>query len=462
MDKLFTHLSNSWIQDILFLNDIYLGIPFLILVHFLLKKHIQKNSNSPIYQKYLMKAWYFRVFGAIMSAMMYQYYYHGGDTMMYFRLSLKLQQLTFTDPSAVWTIFMGSSRENYRELMQEIFGGAYTYITDEGTKTVILVGYILSFLGVKTYTIASYVISMFALYGCWKIFKIFYELYPHLEKQLALACLFVPSVFFWGTGLMKDPICLGALGMLHASSYEIFHKRKDILKNTLLVILSVYIIMTVKVYIILAFAPAIAVWLFARYAETIQNKFVKIISFPVLLAIGGGLGVLVLSQMASVANRYSFDNMMRTVQDTQNWLVYSSMEQGGSFYTLGDIEFTTFGILKVFPKAVNVSLFRPYIWEALKPTLLVAAIEAVVTLYLSVMLLFRFKLNIFKFIGKIISNPDILFCFIFSIIFAFAVGFTSFNFGALARYKLPLIPYYFIFLVLMYDGLLSKKNTKNL
>ncbi|HND45792.1 MAG TPA: hypothetical protein PLC61_05275, partial [Chitinophagales bacterium] len=118
-----------------------------------------------------------------------------------------------------------------------------------------------------------------------------------------------------------------------------------------------------------------------------------------------------------------------------------------------------FGILKVFPKAVNVSLFRPYIWEALKPTLLVAAIEAVVTLYLSVMLLFRFKLNIFKFIGKIISNPDILFCFIFSIIFAFAVGFTSFNFGALSRYKLPLIPYYFIFLVLMYDGL-SKKVSK--
>ena len=462
MDKLFTHLTNSWIQDILFLNDIYIGIPFLILVHFLLKKYVLKNSNSPIYQKYLMKAWYFRVFGAVMSALMYQYYYNGGDTTVYFRLSLQLQNMTFTNPGGVWATFMGSSREDYGMLMNQLFGGASTYLTEEGTRTAILVGYILSFLGLKSYMITSYIISMFALYGCWQIFKIFYELYPHLEKQLAFACLFVPSVFFWGTGLMKDPICLGALGMLHASSYQIFHKRKNIFKNLFLMALSVYIIMTVKVYIILAFAPAIAVWLFARYAETIQNKFVKIISFPILLAIGGGFGVLILSQMASVANRYSFDNMMRTVQDTQNWLVYSSMEQGGSFYTLGDIEFTTFGILKVFPKAVNVSLFRPYIWEALKPTLLVAAIEAVVTLYLSVMLLFRFKLNIFKFIGKIISNPDILFCFIFSIIFAFAVGFTSFNFGALARYKLPLIPYYFIFLVLMYDGLLSKKNTKNL
>jgi hypothetical protein len=161
--------------------------------------------------------------------------------------------------------------------------------------------------------------------------------------------------------------------------------------------------------------------------------------------------------MAAVANRYSFENMMRTAQDTQNWLVYSSQQQGGSFYTLGDIEYSAFGLLKVFPKAVNVSLFRPYIWEALKPTLFLAAIEAIVTLYLTVILFFRFRFNIFKLFSKIIGNTDILFCIIFSIIFAFAVGFTSFNFGALARYKLPLIPYYFIGLALLFDSIKPKK-----
>jgi hypothetical protein len=211
------------------------------------------------------------------------------------------------------------------------------------------------------------------------------------------------------------------------------------------------------VYIILAFVPAIAIWLFAKYSATIQNKFFKAVAFPILLAIGAGLGALMLSQMAAVANRYSFENMMRTAKDTQNWLVYSSQQQGGSFYTLGDIEYSSTGLLKIFPKAVNVSLFRPYIWEALKPTLFLAAIEAIITLYLTIMLLFKFKLNIFKLFSKIVSNTDILFCLVFSIIFAFAVGFTSFNFGALARYKLPLIPYYFIALALLFDSI-KKKN----
>jgi len=456
--KWFTTLDSSWGQDLFFLNDIYLGIPFIILAHFILKRYIAK-SNSPIHQKYLMTAWYLRVFGAIMSGMMYQYYYHGGDAMMYFKTVLKVQSLTFSHPKDVWFTFFGSDSEHYKGVMWTIYQEVNTFLTEEGGRTVIFFGYVLSFFAFKTYIIISIMVSTFALYGCWQIFKVFYELYPHLEKQLAWACLFVPSVFFWGTGLMKDPICLGALGILHHSSYEIFHKRKNIIRNILLVIISIYLIMTIKVYIILAYAPAIAIWLFARYSINIKNKLVKVVAFPLLLIIGGAMGTLILSQMASVANRYSFENVMRTAKDSQNWLVYSSQQQGGSYYTLGDIEYSALGILKIFPKAVNVSLFRPYIWEALKPTLFVAAIEAVITLYLTIFLLFKFRLNIFKFFGRVVANPDILFCFIFSIIFAFAVGFTSFNFGALSRYKLPMVPYYFIFLVLMYDGF-SKKTAK--
>jgi hypothetical protein len=460
MDKLFTTLNPGWGQDILFLNDIYLGIPFLIVVHFVLKNYIKK-SNSSIHKKYLMTAWYLRVLGAVMSALMYQYYYHGGDTMMYFKSALILQKYTFSQPGAVWTTLFGGNTEETLQTIYRLFGGYSTFLTEEGSKTIVTVAYFLSFIAIKTYIIISFIISMFALYGCWHIFKVFYELYPHLEKQLAIACLFVPSVFFWGTGVMKDPLCLGALGILHYAVYNIFHKRKNIVKNAILTVLSVYLIKTVKVYIILAFAPAIAVWLFARYSENIKNKFFKAAAFPLLVAVGGGLGVLILSQMAAVANRYSFETVMETAKNTQNWLVYSTQQQGGSFYTLGDLEYSVAGLIKAFPKAVNVALFRPYIWEALKPTMFIAAIEAIVTLYLTLLLLFRFKLNIIKFVFQIIANPDILFCFVFSIIFAFAVGFTSFNWGALARYKLPMIPYYFIFLMLMFDSI-TQKNSKNL
>jgi hypothetical protein len=46
-------------------------------------------------------------------------------------------------------------------------------------------------------------------------------------------------------------------------------------------------------------------------------------------------------------------------------------------------------------------------------------------------------------IYTVISDHPILMCsFIFSILFAFLIGLTTANFGALVRFKIPLVPLY--------------------
>ena len=224
-----------------------------------------------------------------------------------------------------------------------------------------------------------------------------------------------------------------------------------------MIFLSVYAISQIKVYIILAFAPALAVWVFARFRYTIQSPFLKAISTPLFMGFGLLGGVLVLTLMGRYAERYAFDQMMRTAQDTQNWLVYSSKETAGSFYTLGDIQYTPLGLVKVFPAAVNVALFRPYIWEAKKIMLIFASIEGMITFGFTVVLLFR--AGFLGFLRLIASNPEVQFCLVFSIIFAFAVGFTSFNFGALARYKIPFMPFYYIALFILASEQKQKPKT---
>jgi hypothetical protein len=149
---------------------------------------------------------------------------------------------------------------------------------------------------------------------------------------------------------------------------------------------------------------------------------------------------------------------MRTAQDTQNWLVIASNQNEGSFYTLGDIDYSAMGLLKVAPKAINVSLFRPYIWEIRKPILLAASIEGMVTFFLTISLVY--KSGFTGFLKLITSNPEVQFCLIFSIIFAFAVGFTSFNFGALARYKIPFMPFYYIALFILADAQKKSNSVK--
>ena len=227
--------------------------------------------------------------------------------------------------------------------------------------------------------------------------------------------------------------------------------------------MAVFSLIKIKVYIILAFGPALAVWVFSRYRANIKSPIIKAIVTPIFIIVGGGAGFLVLSLMGTYAERYALDEMMRTAKDTQNWLVTSSQTSGGSFYTLGDIDYSAIGLLKIFPKAINVALFRPYIWEARKIMLFPAAIEGIFTMFITVRLLFR--TGFFRFIKMVGANAEVQFCLIFSIIFAFAVGFTSFNFGALSRYKIPFMPFYYIAIFILSDTqkkdeILVKKNKK--
>ena len=47
-------------------------------------------------------------------------------------------------------------------------------------------------------------------------------------------------------------------------------------------------------------------------------------------------------------------------------------------------------------------------------------------------------------------DPNIQFCLIFTVVFAFAVGISSANFGTLSRYRIPCLPLYGLALVLIY------------
>jgi hypothetical protein len=97
--------------------------------------------------------------------------------------------------------------------------------------------------------------------------------------------------------------------------------------------------------------------------------------------------------------------------------------------------------VRKFIPGVWVTLFRPYLWEVKNPVMLLSAVES------TAMLIFAFYIFVInpgftkcmRFIG---SNPFVLFCLVFSIAFAFAVGFSTYNFGSLVRYKIPMIPFF--------------------
>lgn len=443
-------------QPLFYLTDFILVPLYIYWLNGYLKKYI---ANKPAhYQEYFMKGWYVRLVGCILTALMYDYYYNGGDTITYYHYALGINRLLFQDPGMIPGLILNPKGFYEQRFLADtnLFVERGVFLQDGTTAIVIWLTSIGVLIFLRSFLITSITFTLFAFYGCWKLFTTFYDMYPHLKKQMAIACLFIPSVFFWGSGVMKEPLCLGGLGMLTYNAYHLFFKKGNKLKHIILLSLGAFIVFSIKVYIILAFMPALAVWVFARYRYNIKSPFLKAIATPMFVVLAAGAGAFVLKSMASYAERYAFEELMRTAKDTQNWLVVASKQSQGSFYTLGDISYTPMGLLKIAPKAINVALFRPYIWEIRKPILLAASLEGIATLYLTITLLFRAGFG--NFLKLISGNPEVQFCFVFAIIFAFAVGFTSYNFGALARYKIPFMPFYYIALFILADA--QKKSVE--
>jgi hypothetical protein len=115
-------------------------------------------------------------------------------------------------------------------------------------------------------------------------------------------------------------------------------------------------------------------------------------------------------------------------------------------------------MLRLAPQAVNVSLFRPYLWEVNNPLMLLAALESLALLGLTIFVIIRARGTIFRWLVQ----PEVLFCLAFSLIFAFSVGVSTYNFGTLSRYKIPLMPFYLVAIGLIYCYSKSERKSEEL
>lgn len=177
-----------------------------------------------------------------------------------------------------------------------------------------------------------------------------------------------------------------------------------------------------------------------------SSVVVRMLVFPFLLIGGALLSYWLVVKVGEGDSRYAIDNIARTAQITAYDIGFYTGRDAGSGYSLGELDGTFRGMLLKLPQAINVSLFRPYLWEVKNPLMLLSSLEGSLMLAVVLYVLLSARLKIFS----ILNNPDILFALVFSLIIAFAVGITSYNFGTLARYKIPMLPYFTISLVLLY------------
>lgn len=432
-------------------------VSFFLFVIFYFYASSRKNlhiENEPYY-KYFVSGLFFKILGGFGLCMVYLFYYDGGDTLAYFHDNTCIARLFLQDPIAALQFTFFSPDDQLYNTFDNDTGYPYFFF-DGHAVYVVKITWMLSLITFNSYIGQTMILSFLSFLASWRLYKMFIAEFPMLQKGMAYAILFVPSVIFWGSGLLKDTITLAALALFTSSFYEIIKKKSKYFLNITIIILASWAMIKIKPYIFIALLPGVSVW-FSRYKlEKMKNKLIRSVVTPLLLLITILFAFLFLGNMSESLGEYSISTVVDRAIVSQQELKQDYYH--GSAFDIGEIDPSLIGILKKAPVAITAALFRPFLWESYNPAMIVSGIENFIILAFTLYLLFKLRVyNLFKLVFK---HSILFFSVSFSLFFAFSVGLSTSNFGALVRYKIPAIPFFVASLIITNYYYLEMKKEK--
>ncbi|MGQ0827000.1 MAG: hypothetical protein ACT4ON_01265 [Bacteroidota bacterium] len=435
--------------------DLLLAPIYLLIIYFIAgyiqKKNIGKN---PLY-KWYTKGLFAKIGGAIALCLIYQFYYVGGDTVNYFLTSKAISNLMWKDIEAFADMMLNGDSVEVRSSFDmntgypEFSGKVEIYVSR------LLVPLVL--LGAHSFIATAISLAWLCYTGVWRLFLLFNQQFPSIEKKLSISILFIPSVVFWGSGLLKDTIALSAIGWYTYYFYSFFVQKRYSFSGATCILVASFLLISIKGYILFALIPGSIVWLSNERLKKVKNKIIRVVLGPFFIFGGIAFGIFILTQMGDMLGVYAIDKVLEKA-------VVSNIDQkqeyyGGNSFDIGDFDPSVQGVLGKAHLAISATLFRPFLWEARNPVMVLSGLENTYILLLTSLLLIKLKfLNFFVFISK---EPLVLFSMLFALFFAFSVGLATSNFGSLVRLKVPCIPF-FVSSLFVVKHLYEKKYKKKL
>lgn len=437
-------------------GPLWLGIILLVA----LAVRNQRYRNDPL-RRYFLPALLLKLFGGTMVGVVFVFYYKSGDTILYFKAAQVLARAFYEDPVAWLKLLSYSNKQEvYADYDLFVRYGQYmVYLRDAKTYVVSKVVSVAAIAGFGSFVATGLVLSAMTFMGVWMLFKTIVRIFPEQHFAAAVGAFFLPSVFFWGSGILKDSISLALLGTLLYGLHAVFMRAHWVLLHVVLVVISVFLIFKIKEYIIYSFLPLALFWVGVSQLKRIGSPLARTAFGPAFVGLTLVVAFQLLTFLSSDSQRYSLNKVFDTASMVSGDLSsdYYYSESGGSRYSIGAFDPSPLGLISSFPVAVSYTFFRPFPWEVFKnPIMAFASLEALAVMFVFGRAVWRTGFRMF--FKLLFASPFLLFAFTFSLLFAFMVGMTSGNYGNLVRYKIPCLPF-FVSVVLITESLARQSQS---
>ena len=369
------------------------------------------------------------------------------DIFKYFDDSEVITSALWTNPLDFLKLLFGVGIENdyffdHYYINMNNWDRAYDSNIYNDSHTIIRINSVLRLVSLGAYHVHSLFFCMFSMIGTVAIYKIVKEHFIKLNRILILSLFFLPSVFIWTSGVLKEGVLIMALGLMLYAINKVLENRKR-KESMLLIVLTLMLMLYIKFYVLIAFLPAIICYLVAHF-----TKYKKVLVYGVLLTC---FGVIVMNAKY-IPPKIDMVKILERKQSDFKRL--AEWQHAGSEFELTAIEPSFMGIAKVVPEGLLNCFIRPLPWNAKNKMYYPAIIENI----LIIMMLLGLVLALYnkEIYLKNEAKNLLWFCFVFTLLLFIIIGITTPVGGALVRYKVPALP----FLVL--GCLYLLQNSKNL
>ncbi|MBX3228127.1 MAG: hypothetical protein KIT84_27120 [Labilithrix sp.] len=357
--------------------------------------------------------------------------YSGGDALLYLSTGVQISTLldvnfSFVAPEVLALLFQRPSMFD-----EVVYGGG-----GRNTSSMHAIATIIVYVFRGSTYAANVFVAGLSFLGATAIFAACRAAAREIPWQrIFLATVIFPSVAFWTATFNKEAFALMGIGALLTAWRGFFQRR------WLLLVLSAPVGFTL---LYLFRAPALAplfvgfaVHYVAERGGGVGEKAARLRPAYVLLGVLAlAVGMLALTRLIP---SLGVANLGETVATQQRaWTTAG----GTSTFAMddGEVPQSFGGQLLRIPIGLFNALLRPQLFDVHNVSALVSAVEMTFITYL---LLRAVKVHGFRgVIAHVQRSPFLLMCFVVTLIGCAFVGLVTFNFGSLARYRVPFLPFY--------------------
>ncbi len=417
--------------------DLLLPLFYLIIINWLIFRFVFFHLPELGFKASLI-AFNLKVLTGIVIWFVYTYYYTDratSDQYKYFDDAAILFAAFKNNPTHFIELFFDLGRDKaelipyYERLMNWDKEYNYAWVIDN--RTVIRFNALVHFFSWGNFHVHTLFMNLLSFSGLLLLFKGVYDLFKTNAKLLFTAVFFMPTVLFWGSGVLKEGILIFGLGLYCFGFFKIAHDKISF-KNASSLILGILVLTSIKVYVLLCLIPASITYYILRKIS-FKNIWLAFALIQLMLVLFI-FNLKWINPELDIVNKLWFKRN-DFVNVANDWDAKSAIPA---------IEFdkSAISILIHSPQAMYNALLRPHFFEIKSVMYLMPIAENV--------FLFALLILMFLYYKKPVKDEQkfIMFAMVFIIYLSTMIGLVTPILGAIVRYKLPIMPFIFMLLII--------------